>query len=91
MPPVMLMTQQRIGWFKNKRLKATPEKSHILLRSKIPEIVPVDGISIAASSQKKLPGVIIDSELMFENHITEPCLKVSKKITLSVVYQVSCH
>ena len=87
MPPVMLMTQQRIRWFKNNRLKATPEKSHILLRS----IVPVDGISIAASSHEKLPGVIIESELKFENRITEPCLKVSKKITLSVVYQVSCH
>ena len=61
-------------WFKN------PGKSHILLSSKKPEIVSVDGISIAASSHEKLLGVIIDSELKFENHITEICLKASKKI-----------
>ena len=58
-------------WFKNNHLKANPVKSHILLSSKKPEIVSVDGISIAASSHEKLLGVIIDSELKFENYITE--------------------
>ena len=67
-------------WFKNNHLKANPGKSQILLSSKKPEIDSVDGISIAASSHEKLLGVIIDSELKFENHITEICLKVSKKI-----------
>ena len=67
-------------WFKNNHLKANPGKSHILLSSKKPEIVSVDGISIAASPHEKLLGVTIDSELKFENHITEICHKVSKKI-----------
>ena len=67
-------------WFKNNHLKVNPGKSHILLSSKKLEIVSVDGISIAASSHEKLPGVIIDSELKFENHISEICLKVSKKV-----------
>ena len=67
-------------WFKNNHLKANPGKSHILLSSKKPGIVSVDGISIAASSHVKLLGVIIDSELKFENHITEICRKASKKI-----------
>ena len=67
-------------WFKNNHLKANPGKSQILLSSKKPEIDSADGISIAASSHEKLLGVIIDSELKFENHITEICLKVSKKI-----------
>ena len=67
-------------WFKNNHLKANPGKSHILLSSKKPEIVSVDSISIAASCHKKLVGVIIDSELKFENHTTVTCLKVSKKI-----------
>ena len=67
-------------WFKNNHLKANPGKSHILLSFKKPEIVSVDGISIAASSHEKLLVVITDSELKFENHITEICLKVSKKI-----------
>ena len=51
--------------FKNNHLKANPGKSHILLSSKKPEIVSVDGISLAASSHEKLEGVTIDSELKF--------------------------
>ena len=51
-----------------------------MLSSKKPEIVSVDGISLAASSHEKLLGVIIDSELKFENQIAGLCLKVSKKI-----------
>ena len=48
--------------------------------SKKPEIVSVDGISLAASSHEKLLGVTIDSELKFENHITELCLPQNIKI-----------
>ena len=67
-------------WFKNDHLKANPGKSHILLSSKKPEIVSVVGIPLIASSHEKLLGVAIDSELKFQNHITELCFKVSKKI-----------
>ena len=67
------------GWFKNNHLKANLGKSHILYSSKKPEIVLVDQISLAASSQEKLLGVIIDSELKIKNHFTELCLKVSKE------------
>ena len=49
-------------WFKNNILKANPGKYHILLNSKEPEIVSVEGISFAASSHEKLLGVIIDPE-----------------------------
>ena len=74
-------------WFKNNHLKANPGKSHILLSSKKPEIVSVDGKSLAAISHEKLLGVIIDSELKFENHITEICPKVSKSI--NALYRIS--
>ena len=84
-------TTKLFRWFKNNHLKANPGKSHILLSSKKPEIVSADGIPIAASFHEKLVGVIIDSELKFENHITGICLKSAKKLTLSAVYQVSCH
>ena len=67
-------------WFKSNHLKDNPGKSHILLSSKKLEIVSVDGISLAASSHEKLLGVTIDSELRFENNITELCHKVSKTI-----------
>ena len=61
-------------------MQENPGNSHILLRSKKPEIVSVDGIFIAASPHERLLGVKVDSELKFENHITEMCHKVSKKI-----------
>ena len=95
MPSVALELQasatKLFRWFENNHLKANPEKSHILPSSKKPEIVSVDGISVAASFYEKLLGVIMHSKLKFENHVTELCLKVSKKIMLSAVYQVSCH
>ena len=72
-------------WFKNNNLKANPGKSHILLSTNKPEIVSIDEISLAASFHEKLLGVTIDSELKFENHIKELCLKVDKK------NKVLCH
>ena len=78
-------------WFKNNNLKANPGKSHILLSTNKPEIVSIDEISLAASFHEKLLGVTIDSELKFENHIKELCLKVDKKIKFSVICQVPCH
>ena len=76
-------------WFKNSHLKANPAEYHILLSSKKPEILSVDGIPLGGSSHKKLLGVIIDSELKFVNQITELCLKVIKKLTFE--NQVSFH
>ena len=55
-------------------------KGHVLLSTNKLEIVSIYGIPLAASSHEKLLGVTIDSELKFENHIKELCLKVSKKI-----------
>ena len=47
-------------WFKNNHLKPNPGKSHILLSSKKPEIVSVDGSLLVASSYEKLLGVAVD-------------------------------
>ena len=72
-------TSKLFRWFKNNHLKAYPEKSHILLSTKKPEIVSIDEISYVASSYGKLLGVTIDSELKFAYHLIELCLKFSKK------------
>ena len=61
-------------------LKADPENFHILLNTKKPEIVSIDGIPLDASFREKLLGVTIDSKLKFENYITKLCFKVSKKL-----------
>ena len=71
---LQVSTIKLFRWFKSNYLRANPGKSHILLSSKKPEIVSVDGISLAGSSPKKLLAVTIDSELRSENHITEQVL-----------------
>ena len=67
-------------WFKNNYFKVNPGKSRILLSTNKLEIVSINGIALAASSHEKLLGVTIHSELKFENHFKELCLKVGKKI-----------
>ena len=52
-------------WFKNNHFKANPGKSHILLSTNKPEIVSIYGNPHAGSSDEKLLGVTIDSELKF--------------------------
>ena len=66
-------------FIKNNHLKDNSGKSRVLRSAKKPEIISIDGIPLAASSHEKLLRVTIDSELKFENHITELCLNVSKK------------
>ena len=77
-------------WFKNNHLKPYPGKSHILLSSKKPEIVSVDGSLLVASSYEKLLGVTIDSELKFEMTLQSYISKLAKNLTLSAVDQVPC-
>ena len=61
-------------------MKANPGKWHRLLSAKSPEVVCIDEIQITSSTAETLLGVIIDSELNFENHLSAICNKVSRKI-----------
>ena len=61
-------------------MKANPGKFHLLLSTKSPEVVSIDGIQITSSTAETLLGIIIDSELNFENHLSAICNKVSRKI-----------
>ena len=65
-------------WFKYNHLKGNSGKYPILLRNKKSKIALIDGLLLAASYQKKLIGAKRDSELKFENHMAELCLKVRK-------------
>ena len=56
-----------------------------MLRTKKPEIVSNGGIPLATSSQEKLLGVTIGSELKIENLISKLCLKVSTKISMPYI------
>ena len=61
-------------------MKANQGKCHLLLSTKSPEVVSIDGIQITSSTAETLLGITIDSELNFENHLSAICNKVSRKI-----------
>ena len=61
-------------------MKANPDKCHLLLSTKSPEVVSIDGIQITTSTTETLLGITINSELNFENHLSAICNKVSRKI-----------
>ena len=63
----------------NFQIQEKPRKYYILLSTKKPEIISVHGTPLSTSSLEKLPVVIMHSQLKFENHITESCLKLNKK------------
>ena len=75
------------SWFKNNHLEVNPGKSNFLFSTKKPEIVSFYGIHLTANSHEKLLRVTAGSELKFENHVTELCVKVSKK--LESIYRIS--
>ena len=61
-------------------MKTNPAKCHLLLRTKIPEGVSIDGIKIPSSTEETLLDISIDSGLNFEKHLSAICNKVSRRI-----------
>ena len=49
------------NWFGNNHMKANQGKCHLLLTTKSPEVVPIDGIQITSSTAETLLGIIIGS------------------------------
>ena len=67
-------------WFEYNHLKAKPGKSHLLLSTKTPIDVSVGDVSLTTSTTETLLGIIIDSELSFDQHLSSICRKASKKL-----------
>ena len=61
-------------------MKANPGKRHLLLGTKSPEVVSIDGKQITSSTAESLLGITIDSELNFENHLCAIYNKVNRKV-----------
>ena len=68
------------NWFGNNHMKANPGKCHLLLSTKSPEVVSIDGIQITSSTAGTLLDITIDSELNFENYLSSICNKVNRNI-----------
>ena len=77
-------TSERLfNWFEKNHLKTNPENCHLLLSSKSSIEPKIGGVSVKSSPMETLLGVSIDSALNFENHISNICNKVSKKLNAS--------
>ena len=67
-------------WFQYNHLKANPGNYRLLLSSKTPTDVSIGDVSIKTSTKETLLGILIDSELSFDHHISSICTKANKKI-----------
>ena len=67
-------------WFQDNHLKVNAGKGHLLLSSKTPTDVSIGDASIKTSTKETLLGILIDSELSFDQHIFSICSKASKKL-----------
>ena len=74
-------SEKLFNWFEKNHLKANPEKCHLLLSSKSSIETKIGGVSVKSSKMETLLGVSINSELNFQNHISNKCGKVSRKLS----------
>ena len=74
------ISERLCNWFEKNHLKANPEKCHLLLSSKSSIETKIGGVSGKSSQIETLLGILIDAELNFENHISNICSKLSKKL-----------
>ena len=70
-----------LEWVSQNVLKANPDKFHLLLSSHDEHsCVTVDQYKIYNNKHEKLMGVVIDTDLNFEEHVSHLCIKASQKL-----------
>ena len=67
-------------WFQYNHLQANPGKCPLLLSSKTPTDVSIGDASLTTSTKEILIGILIDSDLNFDQHVSSICSKASKKL-----------
>ena len=70
-----------LTWFDNNRLKANPDKFHLILSDLNKEnFIPLKQFKIYNSNCEKLLGIKIDRKLSFDEHVTSLCSKATQKL-----------
>ena len=69
-----------LKWFHENGLKANQQKCHFLPSLDINSKFLLPACVVQNSNSQKLLGVTIDRKLNFNEHVTNPCDKASKKI-----------
>ena len=67
-------------WFQYNHLRAIPGKCHLLLSSKTPTDEFIGDASLTTSTKETLLGILIDSELSFDQHLSSISSKANKKL-----------
>ena len=67
-------------WFEYNHLKAKTGKSHLLLSTKTLITVSLGDVSLTTSKTETFFGVILDSELSFDQYLSSVYSKASKKL-----------
>ena len=85
-----------LKWFTHNLLTANPEKYHLLVSTNKKRHLNIRGgrgVEISNSKYKKLLGIKIDSNLLFDSHVKPLCKKPSHKLNAlsRVVYQLDSN
>ena len=67
-------------WLKENYMNINSDKSHLLLSGNNNFVAKVDNFEIQSEKQQELLGIVIDSNLSFEDHINNICKKASQKL-----------
>ena len=72
-----------IVWFENNYMKLNEEKCHFIISgNKIEHLwAKIENAMIWESSKEKLLGVTIDTDLKFNEHVSNLCLRAGRKLT----------
>ena len=77
---VQRIAKKNFDWCRNNRMKANPEKCHVMLSQNPQREIRFVNASIASSPSENLLGITLESELKFEEHINKICIIVNKKL-----------
>ena len=70
-----------LQWFKDNRVKANPDKYHLLINNTKESFqIKIGNETVSNSKYEKLLGVKIDHELNFSEHVSSLCKKTSQKL-----------
>ena len=80
-----------VQWFKDNRMKANPNKYHLLINnSKESFQIKIGNETVTYSKYEKLPRVKIDHELNFNEHASSLCkkAKTNYSLTSSILHEI---
>ena len=70
-----------LQWFKDNRMKANPDKYHLLINNTKKSFqIKIGNETVSNSKYEKLLGVKVDHELNFNEHVSSLCKKASQKL-----------